>query len=100
MLTRLPCLVDMFDFLDTIEREINTFSGIYYDHNVKSDEILLLKSYKPHKIHIIDTKLTLISPFFEGFDVLSMTFGNLYPELLFKLYDGLKNKRCKFITRL
>lgn len=84
----------MFDFMDLIEREIKTFSGIYYDSSVKSDEILLLKSYKPHKIHIIDTKLTLISPIMEGLDVLSMTLGNLYPDQVYKLYDHLKNKRC------
>lgn len=87
----------MFEFLDYIEREINTFAGIYYDHNIKSDEMILLKNYKPHKIHIADTKLTMISPILEGFDVLSMTLTNLYPDLVYKLYDGLKNKRCRSI---
>lgn len=86
----------MFEFLDIIEREIPTFTGIYFDHDVESDEMILLKSYKPKKFFIADTKLSLISPLFEGFDVLSITFTNLYPDIVYKLYDGLKNKRCEY----
>lgn len=88
--------VDMFEFLDIIEREIPTFTGIYFDHDVESDEMILLKSYKPKKFFIADTKLSLISPLFEGFDVLSIAFTNLYPDIVYKLYDGLKNKRCEY----
>lgn len=75
----------MMKFFDIIDKEIPTFTGIYYDHSINCDEIVLLKCYKPEKLHICGTKLPMVSPVIEGFDVICTSMCNLYPELLCKL---------------
>lgn len=75
----------MMKFLDIVEKEIPTFNGIYYDHTVKCDEIVLLKHYKPEKIHICGTNVTSLSPIIEGLDVVCIAMTNLYPDLITKL---------------
>lgn len=77
--------VDMFKFLDIIEREIPTYCGNYYDDSVKCDEVALLKCYKNDKTHIRGTKLTMLTPIIEGHDVLCISMANLYPDLYCKL---------------
>lgn len=85
----------MIYFMDFMEKEVPTFAGIYYHHTVLGDEISMMKYYKSKYTHIIDTTMTVIAPFTEGFEALSMSMINVYPELVVKMFDYTKNYKCK-----
>lgn len=86
---------DMIRYLDFLDKEVPTFAGIYYHHTVLGDEVTMMKYYKPNYNHIIDTTMSVIAPFTEGFEAFSMSMLNLYPEMLVEMYEYTKNYKCK-----
>lgn len=89
----------MISYLDFLEKEVPTFAGVYYHHTVLGDEVSMMKYYKPNYTHIIDSTMTVIAPFTEGFEALSMSMINLYPEMLVEMYEYTKNHKCKSISK-
>lgn len=57
--------VDLYKFVDMIEKEVKTFAGIYYadDH---IDKIVYLKEKKPECLYIIGTYTSMGAYMFEG----------------------------------
>ena len=79
--------MDWYYFLTHyIEKEIPTFAGFYWadDH---IDKVTYLKHKLPDYHYIIGVGSTLMGFMSEGFDAISMTAMNLYPEMVKELYD-------------
>jgi len=86
--------IDLYKLVDVLEKEVKTFTGIYYadDH---IDKIKFLKEKKPEYLYIIGMYTTMMGFFFEGFDAFSMVGMNLYPDLLKEMYDHFKDFRVR-----
>lgn len=77
-----------------MEKEIKTFTGIFYASD-KIDLITMLKLKKPDFLYIIGMMTSMMGFMMEGFEAFSMTGMNLYPEMMKELYEHLKEFRMR-----
>jgi len=78
--------IDLLHFVELMERELRTFTGIYYAHD-HLDHIMNLKLKKPDYVYIIGLMSSMLGYMIEGFEAFSMTAMNLYPEMVKEMYD-------------
>lgn len=73
-----------------VEKEIPTFAGFYWadDH---IDKLTFLKHKMPEYHYIVGVGSTMMGFMAEGFDAISMTAMNLYPEMMKELYEYMMN---------
>jgi len=78
--------LDWLHFLQIIEKEVPTFAGFFWadDH---IDKLTFLKHKMPEYHYIVGVGSTMTGFMAEGFDAISMTAMNLYPELIKELYE-------------
>lgn len=82
----------MWRLYDLAEKEITNFGGIYY---ADSDLERALDTYKGDRTVILGMSKCAISGLTLGFQAISMTVMNLYPEMICELYDHFLNNRLK-----
>ncbi|XP_055298417.1 N-acetylneuraminate lyase B-like [Sitodiplosis mosellana] len=79
--------LDWYYFLTQyVEKEIPTFAGFYYADD-RIDKVIYLKHKLPEYNYIIGVGSAMMGLMAEGFDAISMTAMNLYPEMVKELYD-------------
>lgn len=76
-----------------MDKEIKTFAGIFYADNDYEKAVYLKKYYDYNLIMAVGT--TMMGLMAEGFEAISMTAMNLYPEMFVELYDMLKDYRMR-----
>lgn len=80
----------MYYFMKLMEKETSMFAGLYWadDH---IDKVVLLKEKLPEYLYIIGTWSSIMGYMAEGFDAISLTAMNIFPELIKELYELLLN---------
>lgn len=73
-----------------VEKELPMFTGLFWaDTNI--DKVMFLKEKMPNFLYIIGVGLSMMGFMSEGFDAISMTTMNLFPEMFKELYDFMLN---------
>lgn len=73
-----------------VDKELPMFAGLFWaDDNI--DKVMFLKEKMPNFLYIIGMGLTMTGFMVEGFDAISMTAMNLFPEMIKELYDYMLN---------
>lgn len=79
-------------FAELAEKEISTFSGIYYaDYNVDH----AIETRHTDRTVIFGIEKVFLGAFTLGFHAVSSMMLNLYPDSIFELYDHVHNYRLK-----
>lgn len=97
----------MYRFMKLMEKETQMFAGLYYADD-RIDRVSFLKEKLSDFHYIIGTGTSFMGYMAEGFDAISMTTMNLYPEMIKEMYDYMLNYKVndaflvkqKFIKRV
>jgi len=86
--------MDFYHFLDLVEKEIKLFAGIFYADDGLS-KIMSLREKKPDYLYIVGLGTSMMGYMAEGFDAISMTAFNIYPEMMKELFDLMKDYKMR-----
>ncbi|XP_031628870.1 N-acetylneuraminate lyase B-like [Contarinia nasturtii] len=80
--------INWYGFLQLMKKEVSTFAGLFWavDH---IDQAIHLKEKMPEYNYIIAMGSSIMGYMAEGFEAISMTVMNLYPELVKEVYDNM-----------
>lgn len=82
----------MGQFYELAEKEIPNFGGIYYaDYNLE----FAVETLKTDNTIILGVGKVHVAPFTLGFHAISSTAMNIFPEMIFELYNHIVNKQVK-----
>lgn len=73
-----------------MEKELPLFAGLYWADD-RIDRVVYLKEKLPEFHYIIGTGTSIMAYMVEGFETISMTVMNLYPEIVKEIYDHMLN---------
>lgn len=73
--------VDMFRFMQMMEKETEMFCGIYWAYD-RMDLLMMLKEKMPRYNYIVGTMTSMMGYMSMGIDAISMTAMNFMPEMM------------------
>lgn len=80
----------MHHFMTMVEKELPMFTGLFWaDDSI--DKVMYLKEKMPNFLYIIGMGVSMMGFMAEGFDAVSMTAMNIFPEMFKELYDFMLN---------
>lgn len=76
--------------MQLMQKEVTTFAGFYWA-DTQLDSVMYLKLKMPEYYYIIGMGSSMMGFMAEGFDSISMTAMNIYPQMVKELYDYMLN---------